>query len=442
MPSSDWKKAATEMSKKALKHYLAETSRILLSFTFLFSGFVKGIDPWGTSIKIGEYLEAFGLGALSSLSMVASIGLSSIEFILGGWILMGFWRKKSAVATTIVMIVMTLLTLHSAIFNTVADCGCFGDAFKLSNWETFGKNIVLLVFAFFFLKGNRYTTPILQKKWMYVFTSVFLLGWAIFIYSNLAHLPMIDFRPFKKGKSLRALVLPPADAPEPIIEYDFIYEKDGKRETFSMHNLPDESWTYVDRVEHLISPGYQPPIEDFSIFRDDEEVTQELLELQGSMIWVLSANWSDASHTAARRLNKLHYWAKESGVRFYGISASVDAEKGAWRNSSGASYPLLFADAVTIKTMVRANPSIMFIKDGVIVEKINANDLPEEEQIASFAKNVFQRDVNSIIPSVYIERWVVLFIWLICSLVFLILQIGKGEDNQNSPLWSNANTQV
>lgn len=413
------------------KGYAVELSRLVIALTLLFSGFVKGVDPVGGAIKFSEYFTAFGLGFLEPLSTVASVVLSSIEFFIGGFLLMGLWRKWSSLAAFLLMLFMTGLTLYLALFNPVSDCFCFGDAVKMTNWQTFLKNIVLLPLSALLFAWHGYMSPswkIHRLPWL--LPCAILVGWVLFIGGNLLHLPMIDFRPFKVGASIPSLVLPPPDAPQPVIEYQFIYEQNGVRDTFDMHSLPaeGENWVYIDRIENVISKGYTPPVEDFSIFRGEQEVTSDLLEVQTPMIWVLSPNWTDASCSAARRINRLYNWAHENNIRFYGISSSIQEEQEQWRSRSGASYPLLFMDAVTIKTIARANPSILFIKSGVILNKINADDLPGEDIVPTYASRQIDKPiVSKLYPEVHVERWIILFLWATSTLVLLILNIGKGE---------------
>ena len=253
------------MSRQRVQYILSELSRIILVALLLFSGFVKGVDPMGGAIKIEEYLRVMGLGSWRAIAPVLSVALCSFEFLLGAFLLMGLWRRITVWATTIFMGVMTLLTLYLALFNPISDCGCFGDALKLTNWQTFGKNVFFMAITIVYLLTYRKASRPLRGTTAFVAEALLLLGWGIFVGGNLRHLPLIDFRPYKIGASLRELTMIPEDAPQEEIEYLFIYEKNGLRETFNMEDLPDSTWTYIDRQERVIKEGYKPPVMDFAI---------------------------------------------------------------------------------------------------------------------------------------------------------------------------------
>ena len=421
------------MSRQRAKYILAELSRILLVALLLFSGFVKGVDPVGGAIKIEEYLRVMGLGNLREMAPILSVALCSFEFILGGCLLMGLWKRLVAWATTIFMGVMTLLTLYLALFNPISDCGCFGDALKLTNWQTFAKNVLFMgITVVYHLTYRTASHPLRGGFAMGAFV-LLLVGWGVFVGWNLRHLPLIDFRPYKVGASLRDLTMIPEDAPREEIEYLFIYEKNGLRETFNMDNLPDYSWTYIDRQEHVISEGYKPPVMDFAIYAGggtqgsrEREVTQTLLMNESPQIWVVTPNWETTSIRASRKLNALYDWAESLGIAMYGISGSTPEESGRWRNKTAAAYPLYFCDATTIKTMARAQPTMLLVSDGVIVDKRAVRDLPDEYSDHSYERlsMTLQQAPHA---GLHIERWGLLALWLICCLVALIQAI-QWED--------------
>lgn len=421
------------MSRQRVQYIISELSRILLVALLLFSGFVKGVDPVGGAIKIEEYLRVMGLGSLRAWAPVLSVALSSVELLLGGCLLMGLWRRFTAWAVTIFMGGMTLLTLYLALFNPISDCGCFGDAIKLTNWQTFGKNVIFMVVAVAYLLTYRKACRPLRGVTASVAFVLLLVGWGIFIGGNLRHLPLIDFRPYKIGASLRELTMIPENAPQEEVEYLFIYEKNGLRETFDMESLPDSSWTYVDRQEQIISEGYKPPVMDFAIYAgggseqvSEREVTQTLLLNESPQIWVVTPDWETTPIQVSRKLNALYEWTKSIGIAMYGISGDTPEERGRWRNKTAANYPLYLCDATTIKTMARAQPSVLLISDGVIIDKRAARDLPEEYTDQTYAKlsTMLQQEPRT---GLHIGRWGLLAIWLIGCIVMLI-QCIQWED--------------
>lgn len=409
------------ISKDRTRTQLAEVARFILAAIFLFSAIVKAIDPIGNALKIGDYLTSFGLRDFISFSMPLGITMIAAEFLLGALLLMGFLRKLSSWVALLMMIFMTLLTLFLLIENPIKDCGCFGDAIKLTNLETFLKNIVLLLLAMFYFVYYHRVAPAFNGKAL----SVGMFGFAFvalgyFIYSNIVHLPMLDFRPYKVGMKLSELVLVPPDALRDVYEYEFVYEKDGQRKSFDMNNLPDESWSYVDRKERLITVGYRPPVADFVLLRGTTDVTEALIgKAPQRMIWVVSPNWDDAHKGSSTAINQLYELAVRNGILFYGVSGSDHTTEQRWRNTTQAAYPTLLLDATTCKTMARGNPSIIFLKNGVLQAKLNALDLP--------SKDGFEIEVEKIFSSAtphkesYLLRSFPLGIWLIITLIAIVL---------------------
>ena len=417
-------------NRRKILTFLTELSRILLALVLLLSGLLKGIDPVGGAIKVGEYFTAFGLTALAPLSLVVSIALCSAEFLLGGLLLMGLWRKFSTLLTLLFMGAMTLLTLYLAIYNPISDCGCFGDAVKISNQATFAKNVLFSVPALILFAGRKRMAPVSPKRpVLYTLSLMLLFGWGLFVWGNLRHLPVADFRPYKRGASLRSLILRPDDAPEPVIDYKFIYERAGVKDTFDINHIPTtEDWEYVDRIEEVIAKGYEPPITDFALFDGEEELTERLLRYPGKMIWVTTTHWPTHKGTIAHKLNALAQEAKEQGVQFYAIAASEPEENLRWRETSAAAYPILFADAVTIETMARANPSVFFLEDGVILDKINALDIQSASKVEAQLQKIFGAPANT--SDVHLGRWLLLFLWLVITLVMYFLVVGKEPSPQ------------
>lgn len=418
--------------KSATKHILIEVARYLLALTFLFSGVVKAIDPVGASIKVGEYFTSFQMPFMTSFAMPVAIALSTIEFMLGALLLMGVWRKLTAWGTVLLMGFMTLLTLYLALYNPVADCGCFGDAFKLTNWQTFEKNIVLFSAALVFLFGSKHISGAFTYKAVWIPVLSALLGILVFTFANYRHLPMLDFRPYKVGENLRSLVLVPEDAPQDEYSYEFIYEKDGVQKTFGMDNLPDSSWSYVDRHDKLISKGYTPPITDFILFSGTEDVTKDVLAGEGELVFITTPNWEKVPRSLGQELNLLQEAVEERSAALYALSSSTLEEEKDWRESTGASYECLFLDATTIKTMARGVPSIIFIKDGVIYRKMNGHDLPNtREEMGALLENTYTQGVRH---EGYLLRSLLLIIWFLYTLVSLIITSTRREITKSRTL--------
>lgn len=407
--------------RERLQRIGAETARFLLAITFLFSGLIKGIDPVGTSIKIGEYLEAMHLTSPESFFMPIAVLLCSIEFMLGAALLMGVWRKTISWIALLMMIFMTLLTLWIAIYNPVADCGCFGDAIKLTNLQTFIKNIVLLLLSIFFFTHKRYIIPAFLYCKVWIPTLGALLAFLFFVGMNYYHLPMLDFRPFKVGISIAELLQKNSEESEITPSYEFIYQKEGVRKNFSLENLPDSTWSYVERIEKPIGDierGKEESFVDFALFDETaENVTHRIVKTQGEQIWIIAPQINKVPLKFARRLNQLQDLAVQRSASMFLLSGSTSEDFGRWCNSTGAKYPHLFADAITLKTMARGIPSVLFIKDGVIQAKLHARDLKQDP--SSLNKQVTKIYQQGITHEGYLLRSLFLIIWFFYTLVSL-----------------------
>lgn len=405
---------------------VVEIARYILAFLFLFSGAVKAIDPIGSAIKIEEYFTSFGMLHMRSFGLTISILLISVEFLLGAMLLLGVVRRLTAWLTLVFMVIMTLVTLYLVIYNPISDCGCFGDAFKISNAETFAKNIVFLGLAILYLRFHKLATPIFANKYMQLVMFVWAAAsLAVFLYCNLAHLPMIDFRPYKVGTRLSNLVLAPSDAKPDEYQYSFVYEKNGSKQEFALDSLPDSTWTFVERKETLLKEGYKPPVLDFALYRHGQDVTHDLLfDAPNYMIWILSPSFKSVDAETAEKLNDLYKAAKQRSILLYGVSGTDSNALTQWKEQNNVQYPMLLLDATICKTIARANPSLIFIKDGVIQAKLNANDL-NDDNIPQQVEYIFNGAPKKE-PILY--RTFLFGLWLLISLAVAFFPPAKRKE--------------
>lgn len=372
------------MNNKPLS-ILGAAARTLLGLTFIFSGFVKAVDPLGTVYKIEDYLNAFGgfFTQLVPAAPYAACALILFEFVLGVLLTFNVWTKVTSWLALAMMLVMTPLTLYLAITNPITDCGCFGDAIHLSNWATFGKNVVLLLLVVILLlaKDHLFATWV-QPVNILICVLAFCLCGGLMTYS-LLHLPPVDFRPYKIGNNIPELMVVeiPEDAPRDEYEYRFIYEKDGVQQEFTLDNYPknDSSWVFVEQTSKLIKKGYEapePPVHDFVLTLTDEEtgdiydMTDEILE-QDSVTLAIMYKIEKASRKMVAKLNRLYEHSMETGMPFYAVTGSGEREVEIWRAETGAEYPILSCDGITLKTIVRANPGIVVLHQGTVADKYN-----------------------------------------------------------------------
>lgn len=364
-----------------LKKGITELCRILLAVTFLFSGFVKAVDPLGGAYKLHDYFVAFGINVPDFFELVGSIALASIEFALGACILFGVYRFFTTLIILVFMGLMTPLTLYLALANPVSDCGCFGDALKITNWETFFKNIVLLAaaittFKFRALMKQVYTTKV--QWFVVVFSYLFAIGVACCSYF---YLPGLDFRPYKVGANIPELMVVPEGMPSDEYATTFIYEKDGVQKEFTLENYPedDSTWVFVSANNVLVKKGYEPPIHDFTIVTSEgADITQEVLTDPGYTFLVISPKFAKATDENVERLNTIYDFAAEHGYKYYALTASTPDEIQQWIDYTGAEYPICTTDEITLKTVVRSNPGLVLLKNGTIMDMWSFKTFPDE----------------------------------------------------------------
>lgn len=364
-------------NKKAL-HITGSIARTLLALTFLFSGFVKAVDPLGTVYKIQDYLHE-GFGGVFQWAIpaagVAAVCLITLEWLLGISMLLNVRTQWTSWITLLFYCVMTPLTLYIAIANPVSDCGCFGDALVITNWQTFWKNIILLLLSICFVVCRK-AIPELFSWWMEIIIALAALGSVAGIMGySYTHLPQIDFRPYKVGNHIPTLMEIPDDAEVDQYEITLIYAKDGKEQTFTLENYPkgDPEWTFVDQKSVLIKKGYVPPIHDFEIETlEGDYITQDILESEEPVTLVVMY---DLSKTDTTQLEKLMYMIHEY-PRVYFLTASGEEEIFAFAEELGwdeeTTYSTFcFTDPITLKTIVRANPGVIVVQNGTIIDKYN-----------------------------------------------------------------------
>ena len=359
--------------------------RFVLAVVFIFSGFVKAIDPLGTQYKIQDYWDAFGWSGVipESVPFIAAALLGMLEFCLGVYLFFGIRRIIAPRAVVAVMAIMTPLTFWLAWDNPVSDCGCFGDAVILTNWETFGKNVVLLVMALVVLKFRRRIFPLVTTRfdWLIaLYGFLYILCMTVYCYR---HLPVFDFRPYEVGADIRqGMEIPEGEEPT---EYEtrFVLQKEGVEKEFTLENYPDSTWTFVDSRTVVKKQGYEPPIHDFSMinYEDGEDITQQVLADENYTFFLVAHQLSLADDSNIDLINELYDYCLEYGYAFYCLTSSSEEDILHWQENTGAEYPFCLMDNITLKTMIRSNPGLMLLKEGVVVNKWSITDIPDEYQL-------------------------------------------------------------
>ena len=354
---------------------LLHANRLLIGLVFVFSGFVKAVDPLGTVYKIEDYLMAFGgfWGGLTFMAFPAALLLIALELLIGLNLVFQVKFKWSSWLAFVFMLVMTPLTLYIAIYNPVTDCGCFGDALKISNWMTFSKNIVFFALTIILLIFHKQFKTLFLSRVETGFITVFLVLSFGFMVYNLMHLPIMDFRPYKIGVNIPDAMKIPHDAPVDVYEYNFVYKKNGERKTFSLTDLPDDSWKFVSQETKLISEGYKPPIHDLMILTADfEDVTDEVVCHEGTTYLIIMYDLDKASEKGIEKVKAfIETKQKDLEVKVYALTASSSDDIKEFKNKHELSFPFYKTDPITLKTMIRANPGVMKLVDGTVKGKWN-----------------------------------------------------------------------
>ena len=373
------------MSK--IKSILVILSRALLALTFIFSGFVKAIDPLGSQYKIAEYLEAVQLSAYISdwAQLMISVGLAAIEFTLGMMILLAIRRRLASKISLFLMVVMTLVTLWLTVSNPIQDCGCFGDAIHLTNTQTFIKNLILLTAAIILSRWPLYQIRFVSKtnQWIaFYFTIVFIITASTL---SLYNLPIFDFRPYYIGQNIKKAMEIPKGAKQTTYKTTFICEKDGVTKEFTENDYPydDSTWVFKDTHQEILEKGYEPPIHDFSITdeKTGEDLTDSILTKDGYTFLLVAPVLERADDSNFGEIDAIYEYAKENGYGFYGLTASTDKAVKHWRDITGAEYPFYTTDGTTLKTIIRSNPGLVLLYKGTIINKWSHNDLPKQAEL-------------------------------------------------------------
>ena len=356
--------------------------RFALALVFIFSGFVKAVDPMGTVHKLTDYAGVFGWVIHPALLLLGAWVLIGLEYVVGVSLFMGLYRRFYLWLTTVFLGVMTPLTLWMALANPISDCGCFGDVLVLTHWQTFGKNVVLLLVAIVVLLCYRRVQRIVPERTQWLVFVYALLSVLLFMQYNLRHLPLWDFRSYSIGTNIIEAMTVPDDAPRDEYETLYVLEKEGEQRTFTFDDYPDSTWHLVRRESRLVSKGYVPPITDFYLSTlDGEDVTWDVLEQPGYTYLLVARNLKRTNEGLLDVINDLYDYAKVHDAAFYMLTSSTMGIIGEWTEHTGAAYPYLNADETFLKTMIRANTGLVVLKDATIVGKWSAADLPRDEQL-------------------------------------------------------------
>ena len=409
------------MSQRLLK-MTVNLCRIIVALTFIFSGFVKAIDPIGLQYKLQDYLGAIGIpGFLPDwMLLIMAVLLAAVEFCMGIFLLFAIQRRLISKLIVVFMSIMTLITVWLVVANPVKDCGCFGDALHLTNTETLVKNIILLGCSIVIMQRPLAMFRFISEsnQWIVInYTIVF-----IFVSSGLSlyYLPLFDFRPYRIGTNIPRGMEIPKDAEQPLFETTFIMEKGGLRKEFTLNDYPDSTWKFIDSKTVQVKEGYIPPIHDFSVAdrKTGKDLTDSVLRHKGYTFLLIAPYLERADDSNFGDIDQLYEYAQTYNIPFYCLTASTAKAIQRWRDITGAEYPFCITDETTLKTIVRSNPGLLLLKDGTIINKWSHNQLPNGAKLSlPITQSALGKMPQDSVPGKILE----IILWFILPLTLLTL---------------------
>jgi triose-phosphate isomerase len=396
--------------------------RIIVAVTFIFSGFVKAIDPIGTQYKLHDYLGAIGMaGILPNWTLLAvAVFLAAIEFCIGIFLLFAIQRRLISKLTVAFMAFMTMVTVWIVVADPVKDCGCFGDALHLTNTETLIKNIVLLVCSLAIMYRPLAMFRFVSKSNQWIVTNYTIVFILVSSGLSLYYLPIFDFRPYHIGVNIPRGMEIPKGAKLPQFKTTFIMEKNGQRKEFTLDNYPDASWKFIDSKTVQTSEGYIPPIHDFSITDNKTglDLTNSVLSHKGYTFLLIAPHLETADDSNFGDIDRLYEYAQSYDIPFYCLTASTTKAIKRWVDLTGAEYPFCITDEAVLKTIIRSNPGLLLLKDGTIINKWSHNNLPNEAKLSRpISQSSLGKMPKDSVPAKILE----IVLWFILPLTLLTL---------------------
>lgn len=339
--------------------------RLAVGGVFIFSGFTKAIDPWGSVYKLTEYFGVYGLPPYDGLLLFLAFALATIEALLGLFVFLGIYRRFAPVAMLLMMVVMLPVTLHMAVTGAVGHCGCFGDAVELGGWATFWKNVALTLGILYLLLYNSRVKNVYSYavQWIVALISAaYLLTIGIVGYY---YQPLIDFRGYPVGSVCDSAVA--ADGENPGEAFVFVYQKNGLTAEFTLDSLPDSTWVYVDRIavdSQADSPA--PATWHLPIYDKDLNPADEAILTEGGQLWLVFVDFESVWVSQTYLINEICDFAADTGVGVIGLSPATQEEISEWEELAMASYEIYRADGSELKALVRGNPALVYLSDGEI----------------------------------------------------------------------------
>lgn len=377
-----------------MKNAGLQISRILVGLLFIFSGLIKANDPLGFGYKLQEYFEVFHIAFLNDYATAFAILLCTLEIILGALLLLGFWAEKVAWGLLILIIFFTFLTFYSAFFKVVTSCGCFGDAIPLTPWQSFSKDLILLVLIVIIFNQRARIVPLVQnsRAQSIIFSVIvlFALGFGLYTYN---FLPVLDFLPYKVGNNIPQLMLSPPGAPQDVYQVTYTLKNKQTGETKEMTDKEylkteiwkDSKWEIIgEPVSKLMKKGYDVRIKDLKITDSQgTDYNKEILENPYYNLIIVAYDLTKADTRGIGDLNAIAINAAENfNIRTILLTSNSAEDAEAFSNQNKLVMEVFYADGIPLKSMVRANPGILLLKNGTVINKWHFHNLPSYDKLA------------------------------------------------------------
>ncbi|WP_418232967.1 BT_3928 family protein [Butyricimonas virosa] len=405
--------------------------RIIVGIVFIYSGFVKGIDPLGSDYKFTDYFNAFGMGWMNATTLFFSFALSLVEFLIGIALLFNLWVSRMAWGSLLFMAFFTPLTLVLALTNPVSDCGCFGDAMILTNWQTFWKNIILLLLAimiFVYRKEYKSSLPLVGQFSFLALAGAGMLCLSVYCYR---HLPVLDFRPYAVGKNItEGMRLPEGTEPDQYeVTLKYKNKQTGEVLSFTEENYPWQdtlNWEYESSSERLVKKGYITPIHDLIIEHPTlGNITEEILEDDNHTILAVAYNLTQSDMQYQPAINRLAEYAQEKGIRFYGLTSSSERDIETYKKRYHVPYEFCTADEIQLKTMIRSNPGVIILREGTILDKWAGKDVPDVKELQDTDLTAYCMYSREQMQRIYLVYSIILLFFV----AYLLIPRRKGKRN-------------
>ncbi|MBR9915804.1 MAG: DoxX family protein [Algicola sp.] len=353
--------------------------RVLVGALFIFSGFIKLNDPLGFSYKLQEYFsyDVLDIPSLMPYALGISVFVVIFEVILGVFLLIGYKPKFTVWSLLLMIVFFTFLTFYAAYFEKVKDCGCFGDFLKLSPWQSFWKDVILLVMILVLFFGHRHIKPLLTKFGLTVTALLSFVACLWFAYHVLLHLPTFDFRAYKIGDNLQENMTLPPDAQKAVTDYVWTYTLNGEEKTLTDRGRGPKEYDKIIGVEtEIVEEGDVPKIQDFSIESQDEDLTDQFLA-EDKLLIIVAYSLEKAEVEGMQKLKNLVNRAQKNGYRVIGLTASGEVKKKEVKDTYQLDFDFYLCDEKVLKTIVRANPGAIVLQKGTVTQKAHWNDLED-----------------------------------------------------------------